>query len=279
MEERDGGLPRTSHELPIPPEQAEQLELEWDDSFDTVPCPDCTEAPPSGRPALTEPPRHIQEMRRSTIMLVMGSYIEESEFQDDVMVYSLVAQKDAQEATGGGVPKAWWADRTSPGEEQEQEQPAQSLINGCSPLLDTQQAAGQDHCPPGQKPGQATTARRPADDLASQYEQLIHELGAELGSPEGPCRETLTCGILTDEDEVDFSSFSTNDPESENTPSPYMSKEQAVSQPAPFTGEQILSLSLVLLTVSRMAFIIINILGSQTFQPMIPKIQCQRHGD
>ncbi|XP_023683417.2 FHF complex subunit HOOK-interacting protein 1A-like [Paramormyrops kingsleyae] len=229
MEERDGGLLRTSHELPIPPEQAEQLELEWDDSFDTVPCPDCTEAPLSGRPALTEPPRHIQEMRRSAIMLIRGSYIEESEFQDDVMVYSLVAQKDVQEATDG-----WWAGRASPGEERERERPAQSLTNGCSPLLDTQEAAEQDHCPPGQKSGQAATARRPADEPASQYEQLIHELGAELGSPEGPWGETLACDILTNEDGVDFSSFSTNDPESENTPSPYVSK--AESQPAPFTG-------------------------------------------
>ncbi|XP_048826066.1 FHF complex subunit HOOK interacting protein 1A-like isoform X2 [Brienomyrus brachyistius] len=236
MEETDGGRPGTSHELPNPLEQAEQLELEWDDSFDAVPCPVCTEVPRSGRPALTEPPKHIQEMRRSAIMLVRGSYVEESEFQDDVMVYSLVAQKDTQEATDGGVLKAGWAERTSPGEGREREQPAQSLTNGWSPLLDTQEAAEQENCPPGQKSGQAATARRPADELASQYEQLIRELGAELGSLEGPRRGSLTRGILTDEEEVDFSSFSTNDLESENTPSPDGSKEQAVSQPAPFTG-------------------------------------------
>ncbi|KAK9398814.1 hypothetical protein NXF25_013783 [Crotalus adamanteus] len=45
-----------------------------------------------------EPPKHIQEMKKNAIMLIKGSYIEESDFQDDVMVYRLCAEKDAQEA-------------------------------------------------------------------------------------------------------------------------------------------------------------------------------------
>ncbi|KAM9408029.1 LOW QUALITY PROTEIN: FHF complex subunit HOOK-interacting protein 1A-like [Salvelinus alpinus] len=45
-------------------------------------------------PPLTSPP-HIQEMRRSAIMLIQGSYVEESDFQYDVLVYNLIAQKDA----------------------------------------------------------------------------------------------------------------------------------------------------------------------------------------
>ncbi|KAM9335760.1 FHF complex subunit HOOK-interacting protein 1A-like [Symphorus nematophorus] len=44
------------------------------------------------------PPRHIQEMRRTATKLVHGSYIEESEFEDDVLVYDLVAQKDTKAA-------------------------------------------------------------------------------------------------------------------------------------------------------------------------------------
>uniref|UniRef100_A0A3Q4GF73 Family with sequence similarity 160 member A1b n=1 Tax=Neolamprologus brichardi TaxID=32507 RepID=A0A3Q4GF73_NEOBR len=44
------------------------------------------------------PPRHIQEMRRNATKLVRGSYVEESEFQDDVLVYDLIAKKDAKAA-------------------------------------------------------------------------------------------------------------------------------------------------------------------------------------
>lgn len=88
------------------------LELEWDDIFADeeqslsgvlnkaptngsvieVDKGTCTPAPP------TLPPQHIQEMRRTATKLVHGSYVEESEFQDDVLVYDLVAQKDAKTA-------------------------------------------------------------------------------------------------------------------------------------------------------------------------------------
>ncbi|KAM7052842.1 FHF complex subunit HOOK-interacting protein 1A-like isoform 1-T2 [Acridotheres tristis] len=82
-----------------------QLELEWDDSYDTgispgsnmsspQPCDDLgsTEMQP---PA--EPPKHIQEMKKNAIMVIKGSYIEESDFQDDVIVYRLCAQRDTQD--------------------------------------------------------------------------------------------------------------------------------------------------------------------------------------
>ncbi|XP_069574109.1 FHF complex subunit HOOK-interacting protein 1A-like [Brachyistius frenatus] len=83
------------------------LELEWDDLFAdeegssspatplenggvTVDADRCHFSP--------APPRHIQEMRRSATRLVHGSYVEESEFQDDVLVYDLVAQKETKAA-------------------------------------------------------------------------------------------------------------------------------------------------------------------------------------
>ncbi|KAM9836869.1 FHF complex subunit HOOK-interacting protein 1A-like [Aulostomus maculatus] len=80
------------------------LELEWDDIFaddDTMStgvlngdaADGCI---PSPMPPL--PPRHIQEMRRSATKLVHGAYVEESEFQDDVLVYDLVAQEDSKVA-------------------------------------------------------------------------------------------------------------------------------------------------------------------------------------
>ncbi|KAM4811717.1 FHF complex subunit HOOK-interacting protein 1A [Urocitellus parryii] len=85
-----------------------QTELEWDDSYDTgissgadvgSPGP-YDEAETSGPPAPVDPPKHIQEMKRNAIQLFRGPYIEESDFQDDVMVYRLCAQKDAEDAAG-----------------------------------------------------------------------------------------------------------------------------------------------------------------------------------
>lgn len=83
------------------------LELEWDDIFaddeasppgllskaaadagESMEVDRCTPSP--------LPPRHIQEMRRTATRLVHGSYVEEAEFQDDVLVYDLVAQKDTK---------------------------------------------------------------------------------------------------------------------------------------------------------------------------------------
>ncbi|XP_071315815.1 FHF complex subunit HOOK-interacting protein 1A-like [Trachinotus anak] len=79
------------------------LELEWDDIFaDEDPSSSAlinTGIANGGVTAPTPiPPQHIQEMRRSAIKLVHGSYVEESEFQDDVLVYDLVAQKDTKAA-------------------------------------------------------------------------------------------------------------------------------------------------------------------------------------
>lgn len=83
------------------------MELEWDDIFaddDSALVTNAeltnggvtlglsTPAPPH------LPPRHIQEMRRTATKLVHGAYVEESEFQDDVLVYDLIAQKDSKAA-------------------------------------------------------------------------------------------------------------------------------------------------------------------------------------
>ncbi|XP_049923363.1 FHF complex subunit HOOK interacting protein 1A-like [Epinephelus moara] len=85
------------------------LELEWDDIFadddpsssglintalanGTMEVDRCTSTTPI-------PPQHIQEMRRTATKLVHGSYVEESEFEEDVLVYNLVAQKESKAAT------------------------------------------------------------------------------------------------------------------------------------------------------------------------------------
>ncbi|XP_057699198.1 FHF complex subunit HOOK-interacting protein 1A [Corythoichthys intestinalis] len=80
-----------------------QLELEWDDSYDA--CPPRTAEPEILPPPSSEPPRHIEEMRKSAILLVKGSYVEENEFQDDVMVYDLVAKKDSVTGENPDPPK------------------------------------------------------------------------------------------------------------------------------------------------------------------------------
>lgn len=87
----------------IPLREKTQLELEWDDSYDTGISPDSDTGSPQHDDEFNtqppaEPPKHIQEMKKNAIMLIKGSYIEESDFQDDVMVYRLCAEKDAQEA-------------------------------------------------------------------------------------------------------------------------------------------------------------------------------------
>lgn len=89
------------------------LELEWDDIFeDDDPSVSAVlnKAPARGSAATDSdpsaltptppplPPQYIQEMRRTATKLVHGSYVEESEFQDDVLVYDLVAQKDTKAA-------------------------------------------------------------------------------------------------------------------------------------------------------------------------------------
>uniref|UniRef100_A0A3B5LC96 Uncharacterized protein n=1 Tax=Xiphophorus couchianus TaxID=32473 RepID=A0A3B5LC96_9TELE len=87
------------------------MEMEWDDIFAEedlssssaifnvsngfVESDGCSFSPVPPPPL---PPRHIQEMRLTATKLVRGAYVEESEFQDDVIVYDLVAQKDTTTA-------------------------------------------------------------------------------------------------------------------------------------------------------------------------------------
>ncbi|XP_072315193.1 FHF complex subunit HOOK-interacting protein 1A-like [Eucyclogobius newberryi] len=72
------------------------LDLEWDELFDD----DENRGGSEDRPGSStrDPPKHIQEMRRDAIKLVRGSYVEEAEFEDDVLVYDLVARKDTEAA-------------------------------------------------------------------------------------------------------------------------------------------------------------------------------------
>ncbi|XP_022373610.1 protein FAM160A1 [Enhydra lutris kenyoni] len=98
-------LPRKTGPALAPRKDKSQTELEWDDSYDTGISSGADVGSPgpfddlenSGPPAPVDPPKHIQEMKKNAILLFKGSYIEESDFQDDVMVYRLCAEKDAEE--------------------------------------------------------------------------------------------------------------------------------------------------------------------------------------
>ncbi|KAL7864174.1 hypothetical protein AOLI_G00155940 [Acnodon oligacanthus] len=113
-EERDPPLntPPPQPPTPQPPSETSStcererggtlLELEWDDSYDAAPDGEGNQQISENshipeRLIPDEPPKHIQEMRKNAIMLIRGSYIEESDFQDDVLVYNLIAQKDTKD--------------------------------------------------------------------------------------------------------------------------------------------------------------------------------------
>lgn len=244
--------PLVQHSRPALPPSTEppsvtQLELEWDDSYDACPV-QTAEAPVEAKPAQlppAEPPKHIQEMRRTAIMLVKGSYIEENEFQDDVMVYDLVAKKDTRDI-----------DRAKRSGSQSEETSAEvPLKNGLSLTLPTSVMAdnsknnldtkvkGQTDCNANL---QNTTAVELGDDLLAQYEELIRTLDTEAGGKQvkadGEVKKPAAPVKEEDEEEMDFTSFSAETPEPEKVHSPFgtinrfRSGSTNRSQTVPFTG-------------------------------------------
>uniref|UniRef100_UPI0037E97098 FHF complex subunit HOOK-interacting protein 1A n=1 Tax=Semicossyphus pulcher TaxID=241346 RepID=UPI0037E97098 len=234
---------------PCPPPNAEpasvsQLELEWDDSYDAGPM-QIAEAPEESKPPLppsAEPPMHIQEMRKTAIMLVKGSYIEENEFQDDVMVYDLVAKKDARDVERVRL--------NSSGAKSEEAQPGPaevSLKNGLNLTLPTPLMADNKSSSDTKAKSQTDCNSNlqntaPADDLLAQYEELLRTLDseaagklvktdAEMKKPVTPAEE--------EEEEMDFTSFTVETPE-KLPHSPFGTKlssgSAGRSQSVPFTG-------------------------------------------
>lgn len=241
------------HPCPLPitePPSVNQLELEWDDSYDA--CPVQTQEapveinPPQLPPA--QPPKHIQEMRRTANMFVKGLYIEENEFQDDVMVYDLVAKKDARDdehrkhkpkrpetdvQTGSvDVPLKNRLSLTLP---------TSAVAESGQNSLDTKDK-GQTDCNSNL---QKTTAAELGDDLIAQYEELIRTLDTEArGKPvkaDGALKKPVTPVVEEEEDDgMDFTSFSAETPESEKLHSPFGTRFRSASAnrsySQPFTG-------------------------------------------
>lgn len=244
--------PPPSTDLPSIP----QLELEWDDSYDACPV-QIAESPAESKPPQppVEPPQHIQEMRKTAIMLVKGAYIEENEFQDDVMVYDLVAKKDSRD-----VELAKLKSKTPESEETQTDSAEVPLKNGLSLTLPTSltpensksssdtKAKGQTDCNSNLQNNTTTTtaAAELGDDLLAQYEELIRTLDTEAGGKQFKTDGELKKSVIPlaeeddEEEEMDFTSFSAETPEPEKLHSPFgkfCSGSVGRSQSVPFTGE------------------------------------------
>lgn len=213
------------------------VELEWDDSYDAGSAQaQREEEEENGAVASVqkEPPQHIQELRKTATLLVSGSYVEESEFQNDVMVYDLVAQKDASEsADKKQIVSIPVTDNT--GVEKPEDSKEKSEIQNGSVQPDTEKQNGVQT--KGAQNQHDLHAEKD-DDLVTQYEELIRTLVVEAKSPTRTQQE-LKSSIMEEEDDVDFSSFSAETPEAEKSPSPFRTKPHSggVTQAIPFTGE------------------------------------------
>lgn len=257
-------------------------ELEWDDSYDTgiSPGSDASSSQPSNDTGSTslaspiEPPKHIQEMKKNAIMLIKGSYIEESDFQDDVMVYRLCALKDAQDSA---KPK----DETDNSTAETQNQiPAPTTKNGPVPHAQADNDLAERNRKNNslnheetkdQKSHDSSTMDTSSDfsptpsleaDVNSNMKTLVRTLSPESEDFIARCDEIMeglgTSTVILEqqkstspepvsameEDEDDFESFSPETPSMESIPSPFGQKDQATFanparfQGAPFTGER-----------------------------------------
>ncbi|XP_051558434.1 FHF complex subunit HOOK interacting protein 1A-like [Myxocyprinus asiaticus] len=219
------------------------LELEWDDSYDACPTQTQSEGNLEANPIPEEPPKHIQELQRSAIMLVKGSYIEESEFHNDVMVYDLVAQKDVNDSVNSChaplklTEESKLEESGEPIAYQKTPNSDSSMSNGLSPPLDHTESKkrGGVHAQSDHK-----SVAPDGEDLMAQYEELLRTLGTQSSSLLKAYREPSSPTDLMEdeEDEVDFNSFSPETPEAEKMPSPLGTKPCSGSRghAVPFTG-------------------------------------------
>uniref|UniRef100_A0A8D1H6J9 FHF complex subunit HOOK-interacting protein C-terminal domain-containing protein n=1 Tax=Sus scrofa TaxID=9823 RepID=A0A8D1H6J9_PIG len=213
------------------------VELEWDDSYDTgissgadggSPGPS-EDAENSGPPAPVEPPKHIQEMKKNAILLFKGAYIEEADFQDDVMVYRLCSEKDAEEARssqeGGARPP------TQAQTEVQSPTAHNGPLPGAQPETDSEEEHGRDesdalqsvakeperdqvpevvpgpdpelvpHSPQAEHDAHLATTNPEGEDFIAQYDQIIKELDSGTEGSMEQCFSSPDPLLLTKEPE------------------------------------------------------------------------------
>ncbi|XP_048456839.1 FHF complex subunit HOOK interacting protein 1A isoform X2 [Rhincodon typus] len=260
-----------------------QLDLEWDNSYDTGMSPGSEED--SLQPYLpftpneetgnctqpVDPPKHIQEMKKSALMLIRGSYIEESDFHDDVMVYRLCAENDAQdivENNSKNVRRSASVKSTDP-KTLTRNEPANRILQTTakSTAADKQtsvsgrseQGVEMEHS--GQGPAQIEKKQEDglcvsnteskhsnqqslnleADDFLSQYQDLLAKLNPNPGDSVALKQNSSEPNTSTEDDD-DFEKF-TEPPLSDSVTFPFgpkvhlmYSKNPARIHGAPFTG-------------------------------------------
>ncbi|XP_062310994.1 FHF complex subunit HOOK-interacting protein 1A-like [Osmerus eperlanus] len=184
------------------------VELEWDDMFDVAPDEGAGPGGAQGAGAQggPEPPQHLQALRRTATLLVRGSYIEEDGFQDDVLVYDLIAQKDAsahaqrcsgvgaRQGGGGGreecvstlTNRQNCGERRVSREEEERRRLDRNMNVNRVVTLENDQLTSDlcnGHADPAPTPAPTLTPdpapTATGDDFLSQYRALMLSLGAE----------------------------------------------------------------------------------------------------
>uniref|UniRef100_A0A8C8VDS7 Family with sequence similarity 160 member A1 n=1 Tax=Pelusios castaneus TaxID=367368 RepID=A0A8C8VDS7_9SAUR len=252
-----------------------QLELEWDDSYDTGISPGSEVSSPQPHGDLgsvekqlpAEPPKHIQEMKKNAIMLIKGSYVEESDFQDDVMVYRLCAQKDAQNddnykeetlstaaepqnAVQSQPIKRSWKNSCSDTDLKEHnrknsdctQDETKEQINQKVVETDPQPDLELKLSPPEADHNSNVRLLSPdSEEFIAQYDKIIEELDSNTADLEE--QKLLTPDPVSPvEEEEDVENFSVDTPSAESILSPFGPKEDTYSnhlvrsQNAPFTG-------------------------------------------
>lgn len=233
----DKSHPRVTSQASADVTSSSGVELEWDDSYDAGSGRAQREKEEEENRAAAasvsmEPPQHIQELRKTATLLVNGSYVEESEFQNDVMVYDLVAQKDANESANRkrilSTPVMDDTGGEKPDEKSESQNDSVRLDAGAHNGV---QITGD--------PSSHNLQVEKDEDLVTQYEELIRTLVVEAKSPT-KMQQELRSSIMEEEDHMDFISFSVETPEAEKTPSPFRTKPHSgsVNHALPFTGEK-----------------------------------------
>ncbi|XP_075469696.1 FHF complex subunit HOOK-interacting protein 1A isoform X3 [Ascaphus truei] len=250
-----------------------QLELEWDDSYDTGMSPESGESSPQPSAELgnsssvlpPEPPKHIQEMKTNAIMFIKGSYIEESDFQDDVMVYRLCALKDAQDSNtllGENKDMSTKSKTQVQGPDtKEQQTPAQkgkeievnniknSSLNQDAAMEQVKQKRAHKDLPKlelqlssaADYNSDAKTLSPDSEDFIARCDEIINGLNTNsLEECRSPAPNTVS---PMEEEEDEFEKMSLDTPPGESVASPFGPKDAAIiynhsarSQAAPFTG-------------------------------------------
>ncbi|XP_068135178.1 FHF complex subunit HOOK-interacting protein 1A-like [Hyperolius riggenbachi] len=235
-----------------------QMDLEWDDSYDTGISPDsgnCSPQPPPDPVLPPEPPEHIQEMKKNAIMFIKGSYIEDSDFQDDVMVYRLCAEKDstdtAQKEMNDKSSQSPTLDQLQKlNDQNSQEQKSSTTAANNQKNTTLIEGAVNNHNKNIPKLELAFTSdadldssKKPlspdSEEFIARCDEIISGLSTTtVEESSSPAPESVS---LVDEDDDDFEKFSLGTPSSESMPSPFGPKDtrrcySPRSQAAPFTG-------------------------------------------